>query len=84
MKLTIPPKDCAVMGLNPGVIYDRRYLRFVGFVDESGNAIDDDGGYDMSCDSWWDFDGRYGGPDTNGIVPMYEYQEAKEEEEGRA
>lgn len=70
-KLTTPPTDCDTMGLTPGVAYDQSYLRFVGWTSESGGLTLDVPGYHEA--NYWDSEGRYLGPDCEGIVPVYEY-----------
>jgi hypothetical protein len=44
-------------------------LKFVGWQ-QNGLEIDTPYGYDESC--YWDADGKYLGPDADGIEPLYE------------
>jgi hypothetical protein len=65
------------MGLTPGVAYDIRYLRFVGWRNEAGAIQGTLDGY--SCWAYFDADDRYLGPDKDGVIPIFERLDTPEE-----
>lgn len=67
-KLQTPSNDIEINGLNPGTAYDRSRMVLVGWRNEAGE-IDAPEGY--IAEHFWNSDGKYLGPDANGIIPVY-------------